>query len=202
MTSAGALIRRSLHQQGFAPDVIDTMMKSRRNVSVSLYDTYLNKWATFCSNNKIDPMYCSVSHVLRFLQDLFNEDTRGASAICTARSALSSVVNLTEGGTIGDNVHVKQFIKGIKAIKPSKPRYLTTWNPQIVLDMFMSDEWNPPQDISLMKLSAKTVMLILLATYQRGQIIVALNLDRMCKTDDEVRFEILGSDVKQLRQHV
>ena len=127
---------------------------------MSLYDTYLNKWAVFCNNSNIDPMYCSVSYVLRFLQDLFNDDTRGASAICTARSALSSIVNLSEGGNIGSNLHVKQYIKGIKAIKPSKPRYLTTWDPQIVLNMFMSEEWNPPQDISLMKLSVKTVMLL------------------------------------------
>ena len=196
--NVGSLIRRSLEQQGFAEDVVETMLKCRRDTSVALYDTYLNKWSIFCHENNVDPIRCSsVSYVLRFLQDLFNEGTRGASAICTARSALSSIVMLPDGIKVGDNVYVKQFVKGIKAIRPAEPRYLTTWDPDIVLNMFKLDEWNPPQDLSLMQLSVKTVMLILLATYQRGQIIIALNLDRMCKTENEFRFKVLKSDLKQ-----
>ena len=193
----GVLIRRSLEEQGFSQDVIDTMLRSRRNTSVALYDCYLNKWSVFCHENSIDPIHCTVANVLRFLQDLFNEGTRGSSAICTARSALSSIIILPDGGTVGDNVYVKQFCKGVKALKPAEPRYLTTWDPEIVLEMFKLQDWNPPKDLSMMQLSVKTVMLILLATYQRGQIIVALNLDRMCKTEHEYRFKILNSDLKQ-----
>ena len=194
----GTLIRRSLEEQGFATDVIETMFKCRRNTSVSLYDSYLNRWSDFCHVNNIDPIQCSsVVYVLRFLQDLFNEGTRGASAICTARSAISSIVILPDGSKVGENMYVKQFIKGIKSLRPAEPRYLSTWDPDVVLDMFRLDEWNPPQDLSIMQLTVKTVMLILLATFQRGQIIIALNLDRMCKTENEFRFKILNSDLKQ-----
>ena len=173
------------------------MCKSRRDSSVSLYDSYLNKWAVFCEDRNIDPINCSVDSVLRFLQDLFSDGSRGASAICTARSALSSVVNLPDGSKLGENVFVKQFCKGVKALKPAEPRYLTTWDPEVVLEMFKLENWNPPRDLSLMQLSVKSVMLILLATYQRGQIVIALNLDRMYKDEKEFRFRILKSDLKQ-----
>ena len=191
------LIRRSLEQQGFSPSVIDTMLKCRREKSVSLYDSYLNKWNDFCNDRKLDPIYASVQNVLDFLQFLFDDNSRGASAIGTARSALSSVVILPDGSKVGENVFVKQFIRGIKSLKPAKPRYLSTWDPQLVIDMFLTDDWNSAKDLSLLALSAKTVMLILLATFQRGQIIVALNLDRMIMLEDEIRFEILASEVKQ-----
>ena len=171
------------------------MLKCRRDRSVALYDSYLNRWEKYCIDRDLDPIYASVQNVLNFLQFLFDEDSRGSSAIGTARSALSSVVILPDNSKVGDNVFVKQFIRGIKSLKPAKPRYLNTWDPQIVIDMFMSEGWN--QDLSLLQLSAKTVMLILLATFQRGQIIVALNLDRMIRLEDELRFEILPSDVKQ-----
>ena len=173
------------------------MLKCRRDSSLALYDSYLKKWSIFCQVNNIDPIYCAVTNVLRFLQDLFNEGSRGSSAICTARSALSSIVVLPDGSKLGDNVFVKQFCKGVKALKPAEPRYLTTWDPEIILNMFKLADWNPPQDLSLMKLSVKSVMLILLATYQRGQIVIALNLDRMFKDENEFRFRILNSDLKQ-----
>ena len=175
------------------------MLKCRRNPSNDLYICYLDRWKSFCLERQLDPIFSDVCHVLEFLQCLFQDTdvARGSSAICTARSALSSIVILPDGTKVGENKFVKQFIKGVCNMKPAKPRYLDSWDPNIVLEMFKNEEWNPLDQLTLMELSVKTVMLILLATYQRGQIILALNLERMTMLKDEVRFEILRADLKQ-----
>ena len=59
---------------------------------------------------------------------------RGSSAMCTARSALSSVICMPDGTKFGDNMFVRQFMKGVHSLRPSQPRYLVTWDPQVVLD--------------------------------------------------------------------
>ena len=116
----------------------------------------------------------------------------------TARSAISSVVILADGSTVGKNRFVSQFMKGVSVMKPVQPRYLETWDPNVLLNMFQSDEWNPSVDLELMSLTVKLAVLILLATYNRGQLILALKISRMSRvSDDEVRFKILPSELKQ-----
>lgn len=194
------LQRLSLQKQGFSKDVIETMLSSRRETSNKLYGCYLNKWNSFCISRNIDPVLASVSDGLDFLQGLYTDVNvhRGISAMSTARSAVSSVINLPDSSKFGDNRYVKMFMKGINSARPSVPRYVHTWDPEIVLDLLRSDDFNPAKDLPLLKLSKKLVMLILLSTYQRGQIIMALNLDRYVQiSKDEIVFKILASDLKQ-----
>jgi len=192
------LQRLCLKRQGFSDTVIDVMMRARRASSNALYKTYLDKFCEFCCTQNIDPLTCSVPKALEFLSGLFDDSThRGSSALGTARSALSSVIILPDNTKFGDDLYVKMFMKGVKAIRPSEPRYLESWNPDTILDMFKTFAWNPASELELLFLSMKLVMLILLSTYQRGQIILALNLDRMTKMNDEIVFRILASDVKQ-----
>ena len=192
------LRRNSLLSQGFNDKVVDIMLKARRDKSYKLYDCYLNKWLVYCDKVQCDPIYATVKTVLDFLQELFNEGCRGSSAMGTARSAISSVVILADGSTVGQNRYVSQFMKGVSAIKPAQPRYLETWDPDVLIEMFKSDKWNPCGDLDLMSLTVKLAVLILLATYNRGQLILALKISRMFRvSDDEVRFKILPSELKQ-----
>ena len=194
------LQRISLRTQGFSEEVISTMLQCRREPSNKLYSCYLNKWNIFCDSNGMDPCSAPVSSGLDFLQSLYADKDvhRGVSAISTARSAISSVLSLPDSTKFGDNRFVKMFMKGINSVRPSEPRYIRTWDPEVVLDLLRSNEFNPVQDLCLLKLSKKLVMLILLSTYQRGQIIKALNLDRFVQlSDDEIVFKILAKDLKQ-----
>ena len=61
--------------------------------------------------------------------------------------------------------------------------------------------WYPGKKISLLKLTQKIVMLILLITGQRGQFITALNVDRMEISLNHITFKIRNSDIKQGRQN-
>ena len=124
---------------------------------------------------------------------------RGYSALCTARSALSAVIILPNGQKFGDHPHVKQFIKAVFNTDPPKPRYTTTWDPNVITKMLKS--WYPATKLNMLRLTKKIVMLILLITGQRWQILTALNMERMCIRPDYFIFEIRNSDIKQGRQN-
>ena len=138
------------------------------------------------------------------MQELFDTDTRGYSAMCTARSALSNILFVridNSGGYVrfGEHPFVRQFMKGVFNIKPVQCKYTEIWNPDVVLTMFKLPEWRI-SEMSDAMLVKKVVMLILLATDQRGQIILALKKSAMMITDKEVVFKITTGDLKQGRR--
>ena len=55
------------------------------------------------------------------------------------------------------------------------------------------------EKLSLLELTMKTVMLILLATFQRGQTMQALSLDAMHRDDTKIIFPLKLTDLKQGR---
>ena len=69
--------------------------------------------------------------VLDFLAHLL-ESGCGFSAINTARSALSSII-LVNSVPVGQHSLVKRFMRGVFNIKPSLPRYVHTWDVNVVL---------------------------------------------------------------------
>ena len=149
------------------------MARGRRQSSNKLYQSYLKKWTVYCQQQGIDPIYSTVSQGIGFLQSLLSDISvnRGYSVICIARSALSTILLLDNNLKFGDHHLVKLFIRGVYNMAPPCPRYLTTWDLEIVLKMLAS--WSPAHKITLRKLTFKVVMLILLVTGHRGQTILA-----------------------------
>ena len=124
----GPLQWETLARQGCSPAVIGTLLNSRRKSSNKLYKTYIDKWQKYCIERALDPIYASVPEALNFLQSLFEEPnvSRRYSAINTARSALSSIIILTNNAKFGDHPLAKQFMRGIYNQKPTIPRYTFT----------------------------------------------------------------------------
>ena len=58
------------------------------------------------------------------------------------------------------------------------------------------------EKLRLLELTMKTVMLILLATFQRGQTMLALSLDAMHRDDTKISFRLKLTDLKQGRQAI
>ena len=61
----------------------------------------------------------------------------------------------------------------------------------------MLKTWYPAKKLSLIRLTQKIVMLILLITGQRGQIITVFNVDRMEISSNHIIFKINNGDLKQ-----
>ncbi len=156
-------------------------------------------WELYCKQRGFDPIKTTVNQGIGFLQHIVSDPSthRGYSAVCTARSALSSIILLPDGSKFGDHYNVKLFVKGIHNMDPPQVRYIDTWDPQQVLDTIKF--WAPAHKISLKKLSMKLAMLVLLVSGQRGQILVAMRTDDMHISSNSFKFVIKNSDIKQGR---
>ena len=76
---------------------------------------------------------------------------------------------------IGNSVLVKKFMRGVFNKRPALPKYRTIWNPDIVLNYLSSLSSN----LTLLQLSQKVCMLLLLLTGQRGQSIHLLKVEAL-----------------------
>ena len=109
------------------------------------------------------------------------------SGIGTARSALSGFLSLCSEGQvdIGNSVLVKKFMRGVFNKRPALPKYRTTWNPDIVLNYLSSLISN----LTLLQLSQKVCMLLLLLTGQRGQSIHLLKVEDVIFHEDSLELQ-------------
>lgn len=162
------------------------------------YNTYFNQWIQYCTNKNLDYVHVAVADGLEFLQFLFDQDTRGYSAMNSARSALSQIVKLTDSDLdFGKHPDVVRFMSGIFNLKPSVPKYVEIWNPDDVLKLFLA--WSPASRLSLKLLTIKTLVLFLLVTGQRTQVIQYVNITDMKISKNAYQFYLRPQELKQGR---
>jgi len=116
----------------------------------------------------------SLKLLLKFLAELFKSGL-GYSAIGTAKSAIVMFVSLCSNSNFDIHVPViNKFMRGIFAQRPALPKYNNTWDTTVVLGYL--EKLFPHKCISLLQLSRKLAVLLLLLTGQRGQSIHSLDL--------------------------
>ena len=96
--------------------------------------------------------------VVEFLSYLY-EHNHGYSSINTARSALSVLFCDENGFSIGKDPLVKRFVKGVFESKPPLPRYVSTWNVNIVISYLKLSY--PLSQFSLDHVTCKLTMLLM-----------------------------------------
>lgn len=138
------------------------MISSLSNSSIKQYNCVYKKWWQFCLVHKIDFFTVDIPMALTFLTLQF-ENGANYSTINTNRSALSLIL----GKRFSNDERVSRFVRGVFRMKPSFPRYLSTWDPNLVLD-FVSKSY-PKEGLSLDVLTKKMVALLALSTGQRVQ---------------------------------
>ena len=159
--------------QGFSERAIDIMCASWTKGSTNQYQYYLKRWFNFCFREEINPVSAASKEVLQFLTFLF-DNGEGYSAINTARSALSTIIEDTHGVPIGRATAVRRFMKGVFKLRPTLPRYNYIWDVNIVLDYLKF--FYPNEDLPLSHLTLKLTMLLALTTAQRVQTLKVLNI--------------------------
>ena len=172
------------------------MMSGRRNTSTKLYDTYLTRWRNFCILHILDVLRPTLPQALSFLQSLVDSGL-GYSAVNTARSALSAILLIPGVLSFGAHADVMLFMKGVFNLRPTRPRYTSTWDSSTVLNFL--ERWTPASELTLEKLTMKLMMLILLITGQRPQLLTKLDIARMKTTVDTFEFVLEITDYKQGR---
>lgn len=126
----------------------------------------------------------TIGQVLQFLSELFNTGV-GVSALNSARSALSAILQPIDGKQVGEHPLVTRLLKGVKAKRPSLPRYKCIWDPNLVLKHLQDSDNNKIKDLTL-----NLTMLLALVTGQRAQTLHALKLSDMEVNEGSVTFTI------------
>ena len=182
-----SVIRKTLEEQGFSSNAIDIIIDSWRSSTRRQYSGYIQKWLGFSHEREINSFRPSTQEIIEFLTYLFNSGLK-YSVIGTARSALSMFICICSKKSVnlGEDPFIKRFMKGIYNKRPKPPRYSSIWNPDVVLTHMKS--WG--KELSLQKLTHKTVMLLALLTAQRGQFSHMLKVQDVSFPTDFVEFRI------------
>jgi hypothetical protein len=157
-------IRQRLVLRGFSSEVIEMLLASSRRPTVASYQSAWNNWLRWNLARGSDPLSNTLSIVLQYLTELFSSGL-ASSTINLHRSVLSMTLEPLEGHNIGEHPLVVQLLKGIFNSKPPRPRYDVLWDPDDVIQFFMSAKDNAY--LSFAVLSYKLVTLIALASLLR-----------------------------------
>lgn len=90
--------------------------------------------------------------------------------------------------TIGSFDLVSRTVKGCGNLVPPHPKYDFVWDVSSVLQEL--ENWGKNEDLSLLQLSKKLTMLLLLCTSQRGQTIWHLPISGLFYTDFGAKFHM------------
>ena len=172
------------------------MLKSRRDSSNKLYAGYMGRWERFCSDRSEDTIFTSTRTVLSFLQSMVSEGF-SYSAVNVAKCAVGACTILSDGQPLGTQQDIIMFMRGAYNTNPPVVRNREIWSPDIVLS-WMSKTDTPENSPSEM-LVRKLVVLILLVTGQRPQILGALRLSDLKISENQATFSLQSHDVKQGR---
>ena len=182
---------RSFGQQfddrGLTAKAKELLVQSWSGKTRGRYQSAMKKWEEYCINKGIASDVTAVENCVNFLASL-RESGLGYSAINTARSAMSATVKLVEGGSVGSHPLITQIMKGIFKEAPTKPRYVNTWDPNVVLGFIDKED---VKKLDLRELSQRLAMLMLLCSGQRCQTLAQLAANVQF-TNEGVIFEILG----------
>ena len=141
---------------------------------------------SFCFGREADPFSPPLSVLLDFLLLEFRRDIgRIYSTMTMICSAISAVVYVN-GQPAGQHPLVIRFMRGVFQERPSLSRCRITWDPELVLDYIKSLGLN--ESLSLIELSWKLVILMLLASGQWGQALHLLDIRNMSVSGSRVTF--------------
>lgn len=132
-------------------------MKSIAEGTLKQYNKAVKLWWIFCQKNRCDLFNCSTPELLQFFSKTV-ENVKSYSTLNVYRSALS----LLMGNELGKNVTISRFFKGVANLKPSQPKYNTTWDPKPVLEHLST--LYPHHQLSLEKITKKLVTILALCT--------------------------------------
>lgn len=106
------------------------------------------------------------------------------SVINSHRSAL----NLLFSPPSRDEKIINRFLKGVSNLRPPKPKYNFTWNPDPVLTYL--EAWYPLHSLTLKDLTFKLVTLMALTSASRVQTLSLVKLDNINITSEKIEIKI------------
>lgn len=162
---------------------IRIMFSSLAESTRKQYDTSLKYWGNFCKKELQDPFLANENIILRCLTERFSE---GASyeTLNTLRSSIALINSIS----LSESVLINRFFKGIFKLRPTTPKYQTTWDIDIVLKML--EKWSSTEKLNLQKLSFKLVMLLAIGSAFKIQSLFLIKFKNIKVTSTGVEIQI------------
>lgn len=173
--------------EGIPSNVADLLIAATRTSTHKTYESSWNRWCRWCSGRQIDPFSSSISDILIFLTDVFNEGLAYRS-LNVLRSAISSTHPKIDGFSVGQHPYVTRLLKGALNKRPPKPRYSHTWNVDIMIKYIISLGKN--STLSLKVISMKLVTLFALTCPERISALASLDLRHCSVLPEGVTFKL------------
>ena len=187
MSSCMLNIWKRYRDRGFSKQTSSILLSALRKNTKCSYTQYIKKWEMYAHKEGLHKISPTLEQALNFLSYLY-QCGLSYSAICTARSALSSFLQITDCPNFGSNRFTKLFIKGIFELRPNLPKYQSIWNVDIVLNYL--EKLSPVNNICLKNLTFKLITLIALLSGQRCQTLSLLKLSEMALSDNKCIFHV------------
>ena len=188
-----SIVRESFRARGFSPGVANFLLGAWRPGTRQQYWPHLRRWVNFCSGRGVSAFCPPVNCLLEFLLWEYESgrsdgSKRAFRSMGVIRSAISSIASI-DNLPAGKNPFVSRFMSAVFNDNPAFPRYHSTWDPDVVLKFLRS--LGPSKDLPLLSLSRKLVMLMRLLSGERGQALLALDINLMVLVPGKVSFRIL-----------
>ena len=133
-------------------------------------------------------MSVPLTDVLEFLASLHTDKKSAYATVNVHRSMLSKTLSHVDGHPVGQNPLVKSLLSGCYNLNPPKPKYDSTWDPEVVIRHISSLGNNV--DLSLMQRSQKSVTLLALATLLRVSELASITFESVAFVSDGVKFSL------------
>ena len=104
--------RKSLERYDLSSSAQEILMASWRSGTSKQYQSYLNRWKSYCQEHNVDLFNPDLKYPIEFLVSLYKTGL-GYSAINTARSALSTILICRDGYKFGEHPLVCRYMKGV-----------------------------------------------------------------------------------------
>ncbi len=130
-------------------------------------------------------MQSNLIHVLEFLTSLV-EEGRSYNTVNIHRSMLSKTLPQIDSVALGSHPLVKLLLKGCYNIRPPLPRYVSTWDPDIVFSFMRSSV-----DRSLRWIAHKTVTLLALLSLLRTAELAMIDYSSISFGTNSVSFSLM-----------
>ncbi|XP_056378979.1 integrase/recombinase xerD homolog [Hyla sarda] len=144
-------------------------------------------WADWCIQRELDPLSAPIPPILNYLSDAFDAG-KAYRTINLYRSAISFYHIPVNSIPIGKHPLVCKLLKGIRFRRPPTPKYYSTWDVNLLLDLFQS--WEDNDSLSLKLLSFKLTTLLCLISIKRISDVKALDISHRQFSPQGVFFSV------------
>ncbi|XP_064214927.1 uncharacterized protein LOC135267109 [Tribolium castaneum] len=186
-------LRKAYQQRGLPEEAIDTMIRSISHTTLRQYQTTYKLWWDYCTQTNTDYFNATPHQVIQFLQQLLVTKSHNYGTFNSHRSALSLLLS----GNIGNDSDLKRYLKGIMRLRPTKPKYSTTWDPAPVVKYLQA--LFPYDRLSLETLTSKVVTLLALISAHRVQTLSLIQLSNIQISESGITIKITEPTKTSLR---